>query len=491
MKSTVAIARIQPRYPTIVPFEPSQPYPEYPFDSVNSGESNEVYEAVRQNLASLRLDRARLGTRTWNPLGELVQRGGTVLLKPNLVVSEHPEGAAGLVATVAHPSILRALADYAYGAVGPDGLIIVGDSPTKEVDFAKVCSITGLAATVEALRARGVPIEIRDFRDLQATRGRLNTIVETKRLPGDPLGYVIFDLAAESLFGQLPVEKCRRLRSTAAVYEDEASKNHTPSRNLYSVARSALAADLVISIAKLKSHRKSGLTGALKNTIGVTNEKRWLPHHRVGTPAQGGDICPDGAPLWHKMGESMRQSANASRWGKPAFQVLKPSMRFMGFARRRLLGNGHAWADLGEGDWWGNDTIWRTTLDMNVLLRYGTRDGRVASEPQRSYLAVVDAVLAGEGEGPLCPVPKEVGVVLASQDPVACDLVAARLAGFDPSRIPTISRAAEAGRPLGTNDCDLVRIVSAGGELAPEEVPVIPFEPSKGWKGYIEASGRI
>ena len=81
------------------------------------------------------------------------------------------------------------------------------------------------------------------------------------------------------------------------VYEDEASRHHTPIMNAYSLSKSILDADLVIPVAKLKTHRKSGVTGALKILIGVINEKRWLPHHRVGTPAEGGDITPNDAPL--------------------------------------------------------------------------------------------------------------------------------------------------------------------------------------------------
>jgi uncharacterized protein (DUF362 family) len=47
------------------------------------------------------------------------------------------------------------------------------------------------------------------------------------------------------------------------------------------------------------------------------------------------------------------------------------------------------------------------------------------------YLAVVDGIIGGEGNGPMSPDPKSIGVVLAGTHPVAVDCVAASLMGFD------------------------------------------------------------
>ena len=51
-------------------------------------------------------------------------------------------------------------------------------------------------------------------------------------------------------------------------------------------------ADVFINIPKLKSHKKVGLTCALKNLVGINANKNWLPHHTEGTPDKGGDQFP-------------------------------------------------------------------------------------------------------------------------------------------------------------------------------------------------------
>ena len=154
-ESLVALERMAARYPMRAPFDPSNRYPEYPFDELAaSPEDGEVYNAVRLALRDLGLDAERFGTADWNPLGELVSPGGTVLLKPNLVIHEHAAGAEGLLATLAHPLVLRALTDYALLAVGATGRIWIGGSPIKEVDFERVTQINGLADTVAAVANR-------------------------------------------------------------------------------------------------------------------------------------------------------------------------------------------------------------------------------------------------------------------------------------------------------------------------------------------------
>ncbi|MBO8126367.1 MAG: DUF362 domain-containing protein [Firmicutes bacterium] len=60
-------------------------------------------------------------------------------------------------------------------------------------------------------------------------------------------------------------------------------------------------------------------------------------------------------------------------------------------------------------------------------------------------LTVMDAVVGMEGAGPTAGDPREVGLLLASSDRVALDAVAARLIGLDPSSIPIIATAHQAG----------------------------------------------
>src|SRR5687768_17691117 len=70
------------------------------------------------------------------------------------------------------------------------------------------------------------------------------------------------------------------------------AKTHGKGRHRYLVAKDVLDADVVINLPKLKTHRKAGVTCALKNLIGINGNKEFLPHHRVGGAEAGGDCYP-------------------------------------------------------------------------------------------------------------------------------------------------------------------------------------------------------
>jgi hypothetical protein len=63
----------------------------------------------------------------------------------------------------------------------------------------------------------------------------------------------------------------------------------------------------------------------------------------------------------------------------------------------------------------------------------------------RPDLVVMDAIIAGEGNGPVAVRGRFVGCVLASDDPVALDVIAGDLAGFDGAAMSFPGRAAERG----------------------------------------------
>lgn len=64
----------------------------------------------------------------------------------------------------------------------------------------------------------------------------------------------------------------------------------------YLLAKAVLEADVVINLPKLKTHKKAGVTCALKNLIGIHGNKEYSPHHRVGDPRPEGTIIPTTAP---------------------------------------------------------------------------------------------------------------------------------------------------------------------------------------------------
>ncbi len=77
----------------------------------------------------------------------------------------------------------------------------------------------------------------------------------------------------------------------------------------------------------------------------------------------------------------------------------------------------------------------------------------------RHDLIVVDGVVAMEGNGPLIGTPRELGVVVAGENPVSVDAVCAQMMGFDTSEIEYLVRSSEMG--LGEMDLDALEVVGA------------------------------
>jgi hypothetical protein len=81
----------------------------------------------------------------------------------------------------------------------------------------------------------------------------------------------------------------------------------------------------------------------------------------------------------------------------------------------------------------------------------------IQQEIHAGLFAMMDGTTAGDGPGPRTMRPVVKNVILASEDQVAIDAVAARLMGFDPMTIPYIRIAHEQG--LGVGDPREIRIV--------------------------------
>lgn len=71
--------------------------------------------------------------------------------------------------------------------------------------------------------------------------------------------------------------------------------------------------------------------------------------------------------------------------------------------------------------------------------------------------SVMDGTVCGDGAGPRTMIPREQNIILASEDQVAIDAVAARLMGFDPLSIPYLKWSQDRG--LGTADTSKIDIV--------------------------------
>jgi len=407
-------------------------------------------------------------------------------VKPNLVVDSHPLGTRGIYATVVHGAIIRVLIDYIWIALKGHGGIVIADSPIKEVDFDRILEQTGILASCNWLVRNGVPISTVDLRDFKAVRNSVGILIHDFQLEGDPAGYATINLGTLSAFHELDADMKARLRSTATYYENPVHECHDQERHVYSVARSILEADVIVSVAKLKTHIKSGVTLSLKNMVGVTNEKRWLPHYRVGDRTRGGDMHPESAQLSTRFHDWRYDWTSSHRAGQFVLRLLHSRIggildgylaRLLDWPRRPVL-------EPSGGNWYGNDTVWRMALDLNRIVFYADRNGEMREQPQRRYLSFIDGVLAGEGEGPLAPIPKPAGVIIAGENPIAVDIVGCSIMGFDWRSVPTISNANEyLGKGLAV-DPDAIQVV--GNEVQWQDVGGVRqnhlgFIPPRGW----------
>jgi len=104
MVGSVAIASGDGAYAEEAPYSPGHVRPEYPFDLGGSPrKANPTYDRVRDVLHLLGLDVERYGQKGWNPLGEIVYPGNTVVLKPNFIRDfreTHPFGRWRIMSTL-------------------------------------------------------------------------------------------------------------------------------------------------------------------------------------------------------------------------------------------------------------------------------------------------------------------------------------------------------------------------------------------------------
>ncbi len=357
----------------------------------------------------------------------LVPEGARVLVKPNLVLHQN-QGPWGIEPLFTHVTLIRAVVEelLASGA----SQVVVGDAPLQECNFDRLLQASGLAAWAGPLAA-GEP-RFHGPRDYRRTKSQFDGGVRIEReqqLPVDR--FVLFDLAGQSMLE--PIARDANFRVTQYP-PAELARTHAPGRHQYLVARDIIEADVVVNLPKLKTHKKAGITNALKNLIGINGNKEFLPHHRLGGSANGGDCYPGSDPVKRAIEFAYDQS-NATR-----SIGLRRALRVVTRALQRVL---HSQGDkLGvEGSWSGNDTIWRTCLDLNRVLLYGRTDGTLANEPQRRVVHLVDAVTAGHGDGPLRAEPLPLGLVMGGESAAAVDLVGCLLLGYDPARIPIVSHA--------------------------------------------------
>jgi uncharacterized protein (DUF362 family) len=387
---------------------------------------------LRSLFVQAGLDSTKQESSEWNPLGAIINKGAKVVVKPNWVCHHNGSG-HGLDCLVTHTSVIEALLHYV-AKTRPES-ILVCDAPIQGCDFEALMASCGVREMAERFTAKGVNVGIKDLRRTIRRHEKLSDqAIEDCRPIED---YILYDLGRESSLEAITSDQSE-FRVT--MYNpDLLKRTHARGKHQYLVAREVIEADVVINVPKLKTHKKAGITGALKNVVGINGHKEYLPHHRKGGSHGQGDCYP-GRSLMKGFIEEALDSTNRAK-SAVARRALTGIVRAE-IALARLLGEDNNY----DGSWHGNDTVWRMTLDLQRVLHYGLPDGTLSDHIQRKVITVTDAIIAGEGDGPLSPTPIDFGMVTLGANPPALEWVHAILMGLDPQEI-ALTREAFTAHP--------------------------------------------
>jgi uncharacterized protein (DUF362 family) len=425
---------------------------------------------IREAFLAL-LDNLGLDAHSGNPFADLAAPGDTVVVKPNTVTikDHHFElNTQRQTCVTTHLSVLAPAVEWACRAVGPRGRVVIADSPIEASDFDAAMRKLGILRLAEDFRKRGMPVEVLDLRHFRVVprplvnNWRLGTrslnlgLFLNRKLPGDPLGYATVDLGERSAFAGYP--KMDRLRFYKPHFKDPV-KAHSGGRHLLSTGKTVLSAKLIVNLPKMKTHKISGVTLSMKNHVGLLNWKTWLPHYTEGYPPHGDQF--DRRPT---VGERVQNF----------LRVVPIGFGCSAFVRYPKVDEElqQAKMPIYNGSWIGNDTLWRTVLDVARAIEYADAGGILRETPQRTVLSILDGVVAGEGNGPLGAIPKPCGVLMAGFDMASLDAVAVQMMGLDLSKVRYLSHV----------DPGAVEIL--GNHPSP---PAFRFVPPERWEGLASA----
>lgn len=316
------------------------------------------------------------------PFKDMIQPGMKVFIKPNWVASRWRESCNhkdDIYCVITHHNVIEAVCDRVVNSLNGKGKIYIGDNPSIDADFNELMDLTNIKRLEQ--KYPGL-VEILDLRPLYCddlkNYGKKYLM---KKQTGDPNGGKEINLGKESLFYGMDPELFRGVFDE----REDTIKSHTGENQLYTFSSSIYNSDLYISIPKLKTHHKTGVTLNLKGLVGSIIDKNQLVHWKVGYPSVGGDEYPN-KEIYDRMQKEKIQE---------------------------------------RGAWPGNDTIWRMVCDL--YRAFSLRKGK--------NFTIIDGILGGEGQGPFCPNSIKSNTLIASSDLLIADIVASRYMGINPYKI--------------------------------------------------------
>jgi len=470
------------------PFNPSIKYPEYIFGKKFIGKKNTAYHMVRDCLKMLRMDEQNYGKPEWNPFSKLIRKGNTVVIKPNFVQDFHDTG-GDIFSVITHGSIIRAIVDYVALGLRGEGIIYIADAPMMNSSFDNLLRQTGINEIAD-LYSRESSIEIKAV-DLRVMGVDLEDglVVRRNELEGDPRGYQVVDLAGRSMLKEIDALS-QKLRGSD--YDIEVTlQHHGGGKHEYLISNTALSADLFVNVPKLKTHKKSGITLNLKNLIGINGDKNWIPHYRIGGPSTAGDEFSSKSFIRHLesiLKEEFKKFVYKNRFFNPITKKIRKVQKY--------IVDQYNITPIRSGAWYGNDTLWRSVIDLNNIFLHVDENGTITDKIRRKYFSIIDGIIGGEKEGPMNSTPKRSNVILGGYSPLAVDFCAVRLMGFDWKKIPLMRNAVRLKDIFAVDDFKNIEISTNEDSLKNildqdlDWSSTLSFEPPLGWLGQIELTRK-
>jgi uncharacterized protein (DUF362 family) len=354
-------------------------------------------------------------------------KGRKVLLKPNWVVHSRIDTDEICVRT--HNNFTLAALETVL-TYGPES-VLIGDAPIQSCNWARVVTPQFLEEVMALSQQYKVPVMVKDFRRKTFDPSRNNPVSDLNPITE----YTLFDVGVKSYLE--PITSTERSLFRVSNYDpDRMVLSHGPGMHKYCISDSVFDSDMVISMPKVKTHQKIGITAAIKNLVGLNGDKDFLPHYRLGGTGFGGDSYPGKNYLryWSELASDFADRRQGKFLYWPGYYASNLLMKLSSIGRKNV-----------QGAWKGNDTTWRMVLDLNKIAIYGKKDGTLAEAPQRVIYSLCDGIIGGQGDGPLNPFPLALGVISFANHSGLNDKAVATLMGFDTEKLPMLHEAAQIG----------------------------------------------
>ncbi len=464
-------------------YSPEKYYSEYPFEKENFSEKNDIYELIRNGFHSLEYDLQNYGTKNWNPLGKFIEKGNIVLLKPNWVMhyNKNKKNPKNLECLVTHPSIVRAIIDYTIIALNGTGKIVIADAPMQGCDLNELLTKAGYDKLFDFYKERGIELHLVDLRQLRVVTNT-KIITETIKINDETCAETI-DISNKSAH-KLNIGQKYKVSDYLA---ERTNAYHSGSSHIYKINKHVLDADVIINLPKPKCHRLSGITAAQKNMVGIIYDKASLPHRTIGAKEKGGDEYPKRNKLKSLFALLEEKKLRFTEKGKVLPAILFQIPIGLIYLFIKIFKNDNVMI----GSWYGNDTIWRTVVDLNYIIRYCDKNGVIKNSKQRRLLNIADMIIAGQGNGPIGPYPKNLGMILIGEDSVFVDALFTKIAGFDIAKIPGLIKTMSNSELICHGEKTILSNIYKFNKTTLDSfVPNSDwqFEPHEFWKGFIENS---